>query len=82
VRLTEFVLFLTPFALFLVWRLTAGIGGPPRVVIIAAAAALATLAALLVWYSQDDALPPSATYVPAQVQDGRIVPGHAAPRAP
>ena len=79
-RLTELLLFLTPFALFIVWRLTASVGGPPRALLVAAAGGLALLAVLLAWYSQHNALPPSATYVPAEVQDGRIIPGHAAPQ--
>src|SRR5580692_3814570 len=40
VRLTELLLFLTPFALLVVWRLTAGVGGPPRALLVAAAGAL------------------------------------------
>jgi hypothetical protein len=82
VRLTELLLFLTPFALLVVWRLTAGVGGPPRALLVAAAGALGLLAVLLAWYSQHNALPPSATYVPAEVQDGHIIPGHAGPRTP
>jgi Family of unknown function (DUF6111) len=79
VRLTELLLFLTPVALFVVWRLTASVGGPSRGLILAAAGALACLAVALAWFSQHNALPPRASYVPAQVQDGHIIPGHAAP---
>lgn len=81
-RLTELLLFLTPFALFLVWRLTANTGGPPRALLMGAAGALAILAVALAWFSQHNALPPNASYVPAEVQNGRIVPGHAAPHPP
>ncbi len=71
---------MTPFAAFIAWRLSVGIGGPPISLLIGFACALALLAGLLVWMSQERVLPPGTTYVPAQLQDGRIVPGHAAPR--
>jgi hypothetical protein len=80
VRLTELLLFLAPFAAFIAWRLTAGSGGPSRPVLIGAACVLVVLAATLVWLSRQNALPPGTAYVPAELQDGRIVPGHAAPR--
>ena len=79
-RLAELLLFLTPFAAFIAWRLTAGSGGPSRALLIGAACVLAVLAGTLVWLSQRHALPPGAAYVPAELRDGRIVPGHAAPR--
>jgi len=78
--LTELLLFLAPFAAFIAWRLTAGSGGPSRSLLIGAACVLAVLAATLVWLSRQNALPPGTVYVPAEVRDGRIVPGHAAPR--
>ena len=74
------MLFLAPFAAVIAWRLSLGVGGPPLSLLIGAACALALLAVALVWLSQDRALPPGTTYVPAQLKDGRIVPGHAAPR--
>ena len=45
-----------------------------------AACVLGLLAGILIWLSQDDALPPGANYVPAQLQDGQMVSGHAVPR--
>jgi len=72
-------MFLAPFAAFVAWRLTLGSGGPPRPVLIAAACAVVLLTAMLVWLSQQRAIAPGATYVPAQLRDDRIVPGHAAP---
>lgn len=48
--------------------------------LIGAACVLVLLAATLVWLSREYALPPGTVYVPAEVRDGRIVPGHAAPR--
>ncbi len=78
-RLTELFLFLTPFAAIIAWRLTAVRGGPSRSVLIGAACLLAVLAATLVWLRQDRSLPAGTVYVPAKLQDGRIVPGHGEP---
>jgi len=72
-------LFLAPFAIFIAWRLSLGSGGPSRWLLISAACALTLLAGILVWLRQEDALPPGAAYAPAALQDGQIVPGHAAP---
>ncbi len=79
-RLVELALFLTPFAVFAVWRLMATEGGPSARVVVGAAFLLAVLAGGLIWLSQEDALPPGASYEPARLQDGRVIVGHAAPR--
>ena len=79
-RLTELALFIAPFAAFVVWRVMATEGGPSIRVVLAAAGALVLLAGLLFWLSQEEALPPGTAYVPAQLQDGHIVSGRAAPR--
>ena len=79
-RLAELALFLAPFIVFLLWRLSAIEGGPSTRAVTIAACVLALLAAALIWFSQEDSLPPGATYEPARMQDGRIVSGHAAPR--
>ncbi len=79
-RLTELLLLLTPFAAFIAWRLSLGAGGPSRLVLIVAACVLALLGGILVWLSREGAAPPGTAYVPAELQDGRIVPGHAVPR--
>ena len=79
-RIVELALFLSPFALFAVWRLVAN-GGPPSLTLLAGAACLlAVLAGFLVWLSQDEALPPGAVYEPARIEDGKVISGHAAPR--
>ncbi len=44
----------------------------------AAVAAVAALAAALVWFAAHDTLGPGKVYVPARLQGGEIVPGHAA----
>ena len=79
-RLVELALFLAPFVAFAVWRFMAVEGGPPVSVVVGAACVLALLAGALIWLSQEDALPPGASYEPARLEDGKIVSGHAAPR--
>lgn len=77
-RIVEVVLFLLPLAAFLLWRAAVrrGLDGPsPRnllgivVVLLLVGAGLAALAVR-------DRLPPGR-YVPAALEHGRIVPGHA-----
>jgi hypothetical protein len=77
-RLVELALFLTPFAAFLIWRLAAVEGGPSIGILVGFGCALLAIAAVLIWLSEDRALPPGASYAPAQIEDGRIVSGHAA----
>lgn len=48
--------------------------------LIGAACTLVVLAGMLVWLRREHALPTGAAYVPAQLQNGSIVPGHAASR--
>ena len=79
-RLTEFALFLAPFVAFVIWRVLATEGGPSVKLLVAAGGALILLAGLLFWLSREDSLPPGAPYVPAQLQDGHIVPDGGAPR--
>jgi hypothetical protein len=79
VRLTELLLFLMPFVAFAAWRLPLG-SGPSRLALAGTACALLLLAAILLWLNQERASPPGTAYVPARLQDGRIVPGHAVPQ--
>ena len=78
-RLVEVLLFLAPFALFGIWRFMVMDGEPSLRFVVIATCVLAVLAGMLIWLSQEDALPPGATYEPAHLQDGKIVSGHAAP---
>jgi hypothetical protein len=80
IRLAELALFLAPFAAYLVWHFTAAHGGPSPTVLAISACGLVALAAALVWFALQERLGPGEVYVPAQLQDGRIVPGHAASR--
>ena len=78
-RLVEFALFLTPFALFIIWRAVGKRSGPPPLgLVVGAGCVLLALAGALVWLSEDRALPPDAAYAPARLENGRIVAGHAA----
>jgi hypothetical protein len=78
-RLAELALFIVPFATFAAWRVM-GKDGPSVRLLVAAACVLMVLAGVLVWLSQDEALPPGAAYEPARLQDGQVVSGHAVPR--
>jgi hypothetical protein len=79
-RYLEISLFLAPFVLFAAWRLTSpGLGLSPRLVAASAAAVVLLLAALL-WFHREGSLPSGSAYVPAKLEDGRIVPAHGAPR--
>ena len=80
IRLAELALFLAPFAAYLIWNLTAARGGPSPTVLAVSACGLLLLAAALVWFALQERLAPGEVYVPAQLQNGRIMPGHAAPR--
>lgn len=78
-RLLEIALFLVPFAAFAGWRLLASTGPSPAVLGIAAVAVV-LLAALLLWTGVHGTLGRDNRYVPAQLRDGEIVPGHGAAR--
>ena len=77
IRLAELAVFLVPLAAFIVWRLALarGIPGPPPRQLAVLFAVLLVLGAWLSVVAVRERLPPGE-YVPAQVIDGRIVPGH------
>jgi hypothetical protein len=79
-RFVELALFIAPLVVFAVWRMTTPLGAPSPRVVAASAALLALLFAALLWFHGRDALPPGTAYVPATLQDGRVVPAHGAPR--
>jgi threonine dehydrogenase-like Zn-dependent dehydrogenase len=78
-RLTEILLFLAPLAAFLVWRRTAASGGPSVFVLAAGALGLLVLASALAWLAASRSLGRAQHYVPARLEDGRVISGHAAP---
>ncbi len=73
-RAVEIALFLAPFVAFAIWRLLSVESGPPLWVVISAACFVVLLAGALFWLRQEEVIP-GTVYVPAQLQDGRIVPG-------
>lgn len=78
-RFVELILFLSPFLLLAAWRITVYAGGPSSHVVTASAILLVLVLSALLWLHQDGALPSGAAYVPATLQNGRIIPGHGAP---
>ena len=79
-RLAEFALLLAPLAAFVAWRMLDATGGPSNQLLISAAVAVCVIAGVLFWLVDSEGLRRGKVYVPATLQDGQIVPGHAAPR--
>jgi len=82
VRFAEIALLALPFVVFVAWRLLAPTAGPPKVLVVAVAATVVVMAGLLLGLWYEEAEPPGTGYVPAQLQDGRIVPGRVVPGMP
>ena len=70
-----------PFVVFVAWRLLAPSAGPPRILVIAVTGTAVAMAGMLLvlWY--EDAAPPGAGYVPAQLENGRVLPSRVEPVA-
>jgi hypothetical protein len=77
-RFSEIGLFLVPFALFATWRIL----GPrtPRSLVWAALVLTAAMGVGTVWYGLERRLDTDEDYVPAHIENGRLVPGHGVPR--
>jgi hypothetical protein len=79
--LTELLLFLTPFAAyaFLLWAKNTGVFDPdswPLRTVVALTVAALALMALSAFLAVDlSGAPPGTTYVPAHIENGRLVPG-------
>jgi uncharacterized protein DUF6111 len=77
----ELLLFLTPFAAyaFLLWARNHGVLDPEhwplRTVVLLTVSALLLIAVSAVATAIFSGSPPGSTYVPAHVEDGRLVPG-------
>ena len=75
--LIELLLFLAPFAAFALWRRLNPRAEPsPRLVWLALAGVGLAMAGA-VWYGLSVSMGPGTVYVPARMEDGRIIPGHA-----
>ena len=79
--LTELLLFLTPFALYAVFLLVTRAGvfdskaWPVRHVALLAILACVLVIASFVYFAQFSGAPVGTTYVPAHLEDGKLVPG-------
>jgi hypothetical protein len=83
VRFAEIALLVLPFVVFVAWRLLAPTAaGPPKVLVIAVAATVVAMAALLLLLWYEEAEPPDAGYVPARLENGRVVPERVEPPVP
>jgi len=72
-RWAEFSLFLVPFVLYAAWSLSARLARPWLVW--AALALVVLLAGGTIFYGLSRRVDPAATYVPAHIEAGRVVPG-------
>jgi hypothetical protein len=79
--LTEIGIFLIPFALYALFLLATKSGmlhpgsWPLRVLIRLAIAALLLIIVSLLLLAHFSGAPPSSTYIPAHIENGRLVPG-------
>lgn len=78
IRAFELSVFLTPVLVYFLWRRFAASGqlAPPRSALIALVVALVLSGAGLAWTGLRDRHAEGSRYVPASMQDGRVVPGH------
>ncbi len=79
-RVLEVALLLAPLAAYLLWRglVARGAANPSRNTLLVLVAALLLLGGGLVWMSLSERHSGSTRYVPAQMENGRIIPGHGA----
>ena len=70
-----------PFVVFVAWRVMAPYAGAPRNLVIAVVGAFVVMTAILLvlWYEQE--APADSGYVPARLENGRIIPGRVVPGA-
>lgn len=81
-RFAEIALLVSPFVVFVAWRLLAPAGGLPRVFVLAVTGTVVVMAGLLLGFWYEEAESPGTGYVPAQLQGGQVVPEHVVPVAP
>ena len=80
-RFAEVALLALPFVVFVAWRIVAPSAGPPKTLVIAVAVTVMAMAALLFTFWYEEAQPPGVGYVPARLENGRVVPERVEPRA-
>jgi hypothetical protein len=74
-RFAELALFVAPFVAFFAWRVIGVEAGPPFWLVLSAGCMVLLLAGVLFWMREEETLPPSAGYVPAQLEGNKIRPG-------
>ncbi len=77
-RFGEIGLFVLPFALLALWRLVAPHVRPA--VLWAGTGALLLLGGSVIFYGLHERLGPHERYIPAHIEDGRIIEGTGVPR--
>ena len=75
-RVADGVVLLAPLALLALYLMTARRGGPSRGTLALLLTGLVLCGGILAWYALHERLPAGARYVPAQVRDGVLIPGH------
>ena len=79
IRAVEVTMFLLPFAAYFGWWHFVATGRvPTRRALLVLAAGLVVLGGGLAWSGLHERHKEGTQYIPAQLQDGRIVPGHGA----
>ena len=64
---------------FAAWRFLLASVVPPLMLVVATAIIIAGLLGALLWLHYREAENAGHAYVPARIENGRIIPGHAAP---
>lgn len=79
IRAAELALFFAPLAAYILWRVTVARGqaGPSPQVLAIISVGLLLFGGGLAWLSVHERMPEGARYIPAALQNGRVVPGHA-----
>jgi hypothetical protein len=77
-RWAEVVLFFTPFLLFAAWRVSVAYARPSLAW--GALGAALVLVGATAFFGLARRAPATDTYVPARIEDGKIVPGQGVPR--
>lgn len=79
-RIIEIALFLAPFAAFVIWRRVIGTLRLPAWFVGGAAAVVLALLATLLWSRHRTAGDADRAYIPAIMQNGRIIPDSQGPK--
>lgn len=77
-RVADGAVFLAPLAILAIYIMTARRGGPSRGTLAALLTGLVLCGAMLAWYALHERMAPGTRYVPAHLEDGRVVQGHGA----